>query len=221
MNHSKHYLALIVLSAWVTRAAAVDFFTFNNINAAIPDGQPAGVSDGQTVASGINQIAAVAVSLNISGNFNGDLYCHLQFNNALAVLLNRSGRTAANPFGYDDSGFSLTLSDTAAAGNIHTYRGVVTPGAGLPLTGTWQPDGRITSPASVLETDPALAGLSGFNGMNPNGQWTLFVADLSSGGTSVLNSWGLIITAVPEPSVSALATFGISAFSFLILRGRR
>ena len=221
MNHSKLYLALIALSAWAARAAAVDFFTFNNLNAAIPDGQPAGVSDVQTVASGINQIASVAVSLNISGNFNGDLYCHLQFNNALAVLLNRAGRTAANPFGYDDSGFNLTLSDTAAAGNIHTYRGVLTPDAGLPLTGTWQPDGRTTSPALVLDTDSALAGLSGFNGMNPNGQWTLFVADLSSGGTSVLNSWGLIITAVPEPSVSSLAAFGISAFSFLILRRRR
>ena len=179
MNHSKHYLAVIVLSAWAARAAAVDYFAFNNINAAIPDGPPAGVSDVQAVASGINQIASVAVSLNISGNFNGDLYCHLQFNSALAVLLNRAGRTAANPFGYDDSGFNLVLSDTAAAGNIHTYRGVLTPGAGLPLTGAWQPDGRITSPASVLDTDSALAGLSSFNGMNPNGQWTLFVADLS------------------------------------------
>ena len=57
--------------------------------------------------------------------------------------------------------------------------------------------------------------------MNPNGTWTIFFADLSSGETSTLNSWSLDITAVPEPVNVAL---GISAgvFSLVALaRNRR
>jgi subtilisin-like proprotein convertase family protein len=44
--------------------------------------------------------------------------------------------------------------------------------------------------------------LSSFNGLNPNGTWTLFLADASGGAPNTLVSWGLDITgtaAVPEP----------------------
>jgi subtilisin-like proprotein convertase family protein len=45
--------------------------------------------------------------------------------------------------------------------------------------------------------------LSSFNGLNPNGSWTLFLADMSGGAVSTLQSWELDITgtaAVPEPA---------------------
>jgi hypothetical protein len=38
--------------------------------------------------------------------------------------------------------------------------------------------------------------------------WTLFIADLSGGSVSTLNSFSLDITAVPEPVNVALGTFG-------------
>ena len=38
------------------------------------------------------------------------------------------------------------------------------------------------------------------NGMDGNGLWTLYMADLSPLGESTLVSWGLEITMVPEPS---------------------
>ena len=126
MNTPKLLAALVVVTALVGPMACADSFAFTN-NQAIPDGQPAGVSDVETITSGISQIGAVQVSLNISGDFNGDLYCYLQHSNALSVLLNRPGRTAGNTFGYADSGFNLTLMDLSTNGNIHTYQGMVTP----------------------------------------------------------------------------------------------
>ena len=34
---------------------------------------------------------------------------------------------------------------------------------------------------------------------NGNGNWTLYLADVSGGDVSTLNSWALEIAAVPEP----------------------
>ena len=46
------------------------------------------------------------------------------------------------------------------------------------------------------------------NGLDPNGSWTLFFADLSAGDQTTLTSWSLEITAVPEPVPAALGLFG-------------
>ncbi len=218
MNSPKFLAAFVALTVFAGRIAVADVFSFTNLDLSIPDGQPAGMSDVETIVSSISQIGSVQVGLNIAGNFNGDLYCYLEYNGALSVLLNRPGRTADNPFGYADCGFDITLSDFATNGNIHTYEMVLTPAAGLPLTGLWQPDGRTDSPASVVDTDPSTAGLSLFDGMNPDGIWTLFVADVSPGGDSTLVSWQLTIDSVPEPSVAAV--LGLGAVAAFIWRGR-
>jgi len=215
MKTPKSLAVLMALAGCVSQVAVAEVFSFTN-NLSIPDGQPAGVSDVETVTSGIAQIGSVQVVLNIVGNFNGDLFCYLRYDNALAVLLNRPGRTADNPFGYADSGLSITLSDSATNGNLHTYQGVVVPATGSPLTGIWQPDGRTTSPASVLDTDPSTAGLSVFDSLNASGTWTLFIADLSPGGTSELASWQLIVSPVPEPSVLSLEVLGLVAVSAVV-----
>jgi hypothetical protein len=63
---------------------------------------------------------------------------------------------------------------------------------------------------SVLSGSYNAAGtLVSFNGSVADGTWTLYFADLSSGGgTSTLDSWSLDITAVPEPGTVALGIFG-------------
>jgi len=58
--------------------------------------------------------------------------------------------------------------------------------------------------------------LDSFNGSNPNGDWTLFLADLSGGDDSTLENWQLNIATVPEPSSGLL--FAIGAFVFSIRR---
>ena len=44
--------------------------------------------------------------------------------------------------------------------------------------------------------------------MDPNGQWTLFVADVSPLRVSTLAGWGLTID-VPEPSVAVIGALGL------------
>ena len=100
---------------------------------------------------------------------------------------------------------NVTLSD-AGAYNIHKADDTV-------LGGAWRADGQRTSPTAAPGSFSAGGGamtLDGtFGGVNPNGAWTLFFADVSAGGgTSTLNSWSLEITALPEPVNVALGIFG-------------
>ena len=188
----------------------------------IPDADPSGVQSTLDVVAPWLRIGSVEVEVQIEsanvGNplFNGDLFMYLTHTDsssqsAIAVLLNRVGKEEGNAVGYGDSGFAVTFQDTAAQADIHTYRttlfgnsttAIDDPGV---LTGTWSPDGRETDPANVVTSDARTALLAGFQGLDPNGHWTLFVADLSSGGEARLVSWGLTVTPVPEPAWTVLA----------------
>jgi len=59
--------------------------------------------------------------------------------------------------------------------------------------------------------------MNSFIGLDPNGNWTLFVADQAAGETSTLQSWTLTITGVPEPSAALFGGLGV----LLLLRRRR
>lgn len=172
----------------------------------IPDANATGISDIRTIVADALQILDIAINIEASGNYNGDLYVTLQHGSGFSVLLNRPGRTTGNSFGYADKGFSLTLSDSASNGDIHTYRTVVTPASGAPLTGIWQPDGRLADPSASLVSSPRTALLGSFQGQNPDGDWTLFAADLSPGGQTKIISWGIQVTVVPEPRETAQFT---------------
>jgi len=205
-------LLLVVASA----QAVVETHDFNAVNLDIPDGNPTGAVNVQTLISAIIQITDVEVRVQISGTqdaqplaFNGDIYAYLTHGTGFSVLLNRTGRTVAASFGYPDNGFNITLDDAAPNGDVHLYRIVSTPAAGSPLLGVWAPDARATDPNLVLETDPRTAFLSTFNGLGASGGWTLFLADLSTGEQHRLTSWGLTLTGnIPEPGTTALLAAG-------------
>ncbi|MGC3959113.1 MAG: MBG domain-containing protein [Verrucomicrobiota bacterium] len=175
------------------------------MNLAIPDGDAAGRQDIRNLASDIVQITSVRVRLQVVGEFNGDLYGYLRHTNSgqthIAVLLNRPGRSATNNWGYSDSGLNVTLAD-AAPTDIHNYQEVMPPPTDAPLTGAWQPDARFVDPLVVIQTSPRSAFLSGFTGMSASGEWTLFLADMDSGATNFLVSWGLEITGKTQPTIT-------------------
>lgn len=217
MNKSA-LVCLWALAAWggISRQATA---------AIIPDGNPSGLSQTQTINSSITAITSVTVHLDISSEFTGDIYAYLTHGSSIAILLNRPGSTAGNPFGYGDStGYQITLSD-AAANDIHLYQNVVIPASGSPLTGNWQPDARNVDPNSVTDTSSRTAFLSVFNGQAASGDWTLFVADMSSGGVSALNSWSLDFTgrqtAVPEPGTYLAGLFILVPLSYNAIRHLR
>jgi subtilisin-like proprotein convertase family protein len=180
-------------------------FTFT-VNEAVPDGDWNGLALPINLSGVDGTISDVTVTLNLSGGFNGDLFADLVHDSGFAVLLNRVGLSSSNSFGYADPGFSsLVLSDTALGGDIHFYGG----NGGLPLSGTYQPDGRTVDPVATSPDDFDAAArdamLSSFQGVTPDGTWVLFLADLGPGGQSTLLSWSLQIVTVPEPATWALA----------------
>jgi len=101
------------------------------------------------------------------------------------------------------------------ASDIHRYGDSVLVQPGLALTGIWGADGRETDPATTLDTDPRTAALDPFLIINPNGRWTLFIADVVSGGEARLDRWGLEWTAGPGFGVGV----GVDAGGFRVGAG--
>jgi subtilisin-like proprotein convertase family protein len=184
-----------------------------NISTLIPDNDAGGFSDSRAVSTPeITEIQSVTVNLNFTDGWNGDLYAYVVHDSGFAVLLNRAGRTLSATDGSATIGMNITFDD-AAPTDLHT----TIPLVGGSVTGTYQPSGRNIDPLIVLDTDPRTAMLSSFVGIDPSGLWTLFVADQSAGEESVLASWTIEITGIPEPSVALLGALG----ALLLLRRRR
>lgn len=183
-----------------------------NVSALIPDNTPTGWSDTRTLLVPEALVGDVQVYLHISGGFNGDLYAYLVHGSGFAVLLNRVGRTAANPDDSYTTGIDVIFSSDAT-GDAHTATA---------FTGPLQPDGRNSSPYQVTDADLRTALLTGFNGLEFDGSWTLFVADLSPTLQSTVVSWGLTITTtedtVPEPATTSVT--GLLALLTLLRRRR-
>jgi hypothetical protein len=228
MIKTKWIVALVTVVAASAWGQSVMFNGFtNNTAAAIPDGNPVGVTEQFAVSGLSGGISNVEVQLNISGGLNGDLYAYLVSpSGQMAVLLNRSGLSAGNPVGYADAGLDVTL-DALTTNNIHYYQnGSYTTQNGQ-LTGTWAADGRKINPqssGSLFDSTSPAFGLNIFLGPDAtllNGTWTLFVADLASGGGSPsLNQAVLGVTTVPEPAFAALVAMGAGAVWFLRRRLR-
>ena len=207
--------------AWGLTASGQTVTTTTNfiVNAIVPDGDASGLASVQTIASPITSVTGLKVALQLSGTWNGDLYCFLAHSTGRSVLLNRLGRSTAGDLGYNDLGLDVTFDDAATNGDIHVYRLQLGGSPGTPLPGSlssvWAPDARVACPTNVLETDERSAFLGSFNGVDPNGEWVLFVADLEAGDLHLLDSWGLEITgeaaaapagAQPAPAEPAVLT---------------
>lgn len=182
-----------------TAPAAVISHTFIS-GTPVPDNNPIGLADTRTLATGLDTLLHLTVTLELTQGWNGDLYAYLQHGPGFTVLLNRIGRTAQYLLGSGTSGMNVTFSADAIQ-DIH----LGLPTAGL-LSGVFQPDGRTADPDLVLDSSPRAEGFSLFTGLSPDGDWTLFIADMAAGETSTLRSWTLEITAVPEPSTAWLMT---------------
>jgi hypothetical protein len=183
----KRFLTLAAVA--VTQAANASLYTTNwnsgfANSGVVPDNNFSGWSDTRTVgAIPAGTFTSLSVALQLTGGWNGDLYAYLVHSSGFSVLLDRVGAPDVGPFGYGDAGMNVNLAATGSS--IHGYGGgnvfSSTP------TGTWMTDNTSGSLGSFLST-------------SPNGTWSLFIADLSGGGVTTVQSWGLQmdIVAVPE-----------------------
>ncbi len=152
----------------------------------VPDNNFSGWSDTRSVSTmPAGTFTGLTVDLQLSGGWNGDLYAYLVHSSGFSVLLDRvgTGVSGVSSFGYGDAGMNVNLATTGTG--IHQYGGNSTFSS--TPTGSWMTDNTSGSLASFLST-------------SPNGTWSLFIADLSGGGVTTVQSWGLQmdIVAVPE-----------------------
>ena len=138
-----------------------------------------------------DNVLDVAVHLNVTGGYVGDYYSYLMAPNGTVVtLLNQPGTDA---YGSSAAGLNNVILTSSAVGNIQDQNGT----AGVALTGTYRAQGNLSDFGTVSTPGGAA-----------NGTWTLFFADLGSGGGSPdVTSWSLDITVVPEPVTVALGIF--------------
>jgi hypothetical protein len=173
------------------------------IDAEVPDNSIVGLSDTRTLSSTITSITSVNVVLTMSGGWAGDIFAYLVHGGGFSVLLNRPGKSLDQPAGSDASRIEVSFTDDSLA-DIHN----AISNAGV-LSGSFQPDAREVDPADALDSSPRSAFLNTFQGLDANGDWTLFIADVSAGDIMVLESWTLTVTGVPEPSAAMLALIGM------------
>lgn len=173
---------LVILGLAAALAARADItITTNGVGGIVPDNNLSGWANTLTLSGYAGYtVSDVNVTLELTGGWNGDLYAYLVHDTGFSVLLNRVGVLANGSVGYGNAGLNITLDDAAANGNIHTYAaGTITGGA------LWQPDGRNISPLTAGGTlfgTASTAFLSSFNGLNPDGEWALYVAGREPGG---------------------------------------
>ena len=173
----------------------------------IPNGSTIGVTSTINVSGLSGPITSLSLNLNISGGNNGDLYAYLAYDGSVVTLLNRPG-TSSNPLGFTDAGYNVLVEDGGVDGDLNAATG------GSPVTGTYYADGDSTALLDAYSGDAN----------DGNGTWTLFIADLSGGGTgsdSQLNYWLLTINGatVPEPITWSLIIFGGGVL--MVTLGRR
>jgi subtilisin-like proprotein convertase family protein len=199
---------ILATSAWAASSVTESF----PVGSTVPDNNPVGLSDTRQITTPITGITKVTVGISMSGGWAGDLYAYLSHGSGFTVLLNRPGRTLVDVAGSGVSEFTVEFDDDAA-GDIHT----AIPSSGS-ASGFFQPDAREADPDLALDSSPRSAFLSSFTGLDPNGEWTLFVADVSPGEAMVLDSWTLKVEGVPEPAtITSIAT----SVLFGLLRRRR
>ena len=102
--------ATLCTTAWTNGQSAV---TYAN-GGVVPDNNYTGWSDTRSVTAPAGTLQSVAVNLQLTGGWNGDLFAYL-VNSAggYSVLLDRVGPA---PCGYGDSGMNLTLASVDTFG---------------------------------------------------------------------------------------------------------
>ena len=172
-------------------------FTYSGAPVAIPDNLSAGVNAALVVSGVTGMVTDVnfsfggsscsatagSTTVGLDHTWVGDLVARLTApSSTLVTLMSRPGGTSN-----DGNNFCKTALDDAGPSSIQAIAA-----AGNPWTGTFQP-------ASVLST---------LNNQNPNGTWTLNVADLAGTDTGSIRQFSLSIQSLacnsPLPTPGAV-----------------
>ncbi len=146
-------------------------FVYNGLPLTIPDANPVGASSTATVAGVPGPLTSVQVRVATTHTWVGDLIYRLTSPMGTVItLLDRPGDPAVAA-GCSDDNVNVTFQD-----------GQPDPEAICAGSGSWP----VTTAAPVTP-------LSGLNGQNANGTWTLTISDNAGQDLGTLTDWELIV----------------------------
>ena len=147
---------------------------------AIPDNDPAGVSD-TLVVSDSGSLADLNVEVNVTHTWVGDVIIELTHvdTETSVTIIDRPGKTSNKSSGCDGHDIVATLDDEADP----------PPPLPLEVEDVCEP-GTPTINGTFIPNNL----LSAFDSENLSGEWTLTVSDNAEEDTGTLVSWGLVLT---------------------------
>jgi subtilisin-like proprotein convertase family protein len=205
MHRSVGLLAAVVAAASVCLAAptlaGADTFTFSNTNTiTIPAGAPTVTLGPATpYPSPINVAGLGGTVTHVTVTLTGLTHTAIQDVGVLLVGPIGENVELMNFAGFGSSTSTLTFDDAASAS---------LPFFGAIPTGTYTPS--VFSQALVYAAPaparPYGSALSVFNGVDPNGTWSLYVQDFAPEDVGSMSGWSLTITTgkTPEQKISDL-----------------
>ena len=159
----------------------VTVYAATDLGLAIPDGSVDGVSHTINVPDG-GSVTDLDIDLDISHPWVGDL-CVTVSHGAMAVtLIQRIG---------DSSGLGCDAVGCCGC-NANNLAGIILDDEGVGAAVNDQCANDLSSPPNYVPDNP----LSGFNGMNPQGDWVITVNDNAGGDVGTLNGWSLHICGI-------------------------
>ena len=151
--------------------------TFGGLTIPIPDGVTTGVSDIRTVSGLGGMTMDVNVGVKITHGWYGDLIVQIEHLGTIVVMIDRAGVPSAT-FGCSADNPNILLDDEGTGGSAEALCDADADTFVDP------------SPPARTPNNP----LSAFDGLDPNGDWTLTVIDPAADFPGTLTEWSLILT---------------------------
>jgi hypothetical protein len=207
---AKTALIASIASVGIASAANADVASFSNVTPITIQFGAASVYPSNILVSGI-----VGTVTDINVTLTGFTHPYVYDVDILLV-----GPTGANIIPMSDIG---VFGTTASNANITLDdQGVAFPGgAGAIPSGNYIPtnNGAGDPFAAPAPAPSGLTALSTFNGLDPNGTWSLYVMDdFTTDDGSISGGWSIQITYTPVPAPGAMALLGLAG---MVGRGRR
>jgi len=217
----KKLLTLAVLS--VSAAAMADPWSVVGAGGSVPDNNAGGFTSSANFTGAAGSITGItSVTLQtFSHTWVGDLTIWLEHGANRFTLMQRPRGDATATSTVGDSSNMLgtytfdvvsatTIEQAAATSNLTTHN---------ILAGSYRAAHQTNELATTVGLNDVLSDGSVFNGMDPNGTWTLRITDGAAGDLGTLQGWSAegTYTAVPEPASMAALGLGVAA----LLRRRR